>query len=119
MMVQDIIALLYLFEDKVLDKESNRIVIDMAEDKRKWNDAHGLFSTIRQKNLVAIKNENNVLEWQYSFEEICLKSIFNLTHSSMPFDPDSPHWITKNAISLSRQLEIPIEKIIDIISPKI
>ena len=45
-MVEDIIALLYLFEDKVPDKKSNKIVLELAENKAQWNNAHDVFSNL-------------------------------------------------------------------------
>lgn len=116
MMVEDIVALLYFFEDKVQDIESNNLVRDIAEDKNKWVNAHGVFSKIRERNLKAIEEKDKVKECQYCFEEVCAQSLFNLTNTDAPFDPDSPYWVIKNALSLANALNIPTERIVEIVT---
>lgn len=44
------------------------------------------------------------------------KTLFNLTRPSAPFDPDSPYWVIKNALSLAKALDIPSEKVIEIVT---
>ncbi len=40
---------------------------------------------------------------QYALEEICAKTIFNLTSPSAPYDADSAFWVLPLAISLARE----------------
>jgi len=115
--VADIQALLDLFEDKVPDKASNRLVKKFASDKAKWYEAHGLFTTIRERNLKAIKEGNKKKECQYCFEEVCAKTLYNITGSSAPFDADSPYWVIKNALSLATALGMSTEEIVNIVAP--
>ena len=116
MMIDEIKLLLDLFEDKVPDKESNRLVWQFCNEKHKWIKAHGLHRTLRDRNLKAIKQGNKIKECQYRFEEVIAKTLFNLTKPNAPFDPDSPYWVIRNALSLARALDIPVEKVVEIVA---
>ena len=54
-------------------------------------EAHALFRSIRTKTLEAERTKDAVLTAQYLFEEICAKTLYNMSISSAPFDPDSPY----------------------------
>jgi hypothetical protein len=114
--VNDIKLLLDLFEKEVPDIDSNRLVRKFCDDKARWYDAHGLFKTLRDRNLKAIKQCNKAKECQYCFEEVVAKTLYNLTRSSAPFDPDAPYWVLKNAFVLAESLNMPPEKIIELIA---
>jgi hypothetical protein len=116
MIVEEIKMLLDLFENEVPDKESNRLVKKFCDDKARWYKAHGLHSTLRDRNLKTIKQKNKAKECQYCFEEVVAKTLYNLTRSSAPFDPDSPYWVIKNALSLAVALEMPTEKVVEIVA---
>jgi hypothetical protein len=118
MIIEDIKNLLDLFADKVPDKESNRLVRKFVDDKNRWVKAHGLFTTIRERNLSAIKGEDRARKCQYRFEEACAKTLYNLTYSSAPFDADSPYWIIKNALILANELDISDDKVVSVVAPK-
>jgi len=115
--IADIQALLDLFENKVPDQKSNRLVAKFAHDKSRWYKAHGLFTTIRDRNLKAIKDGNKNKECQYYFEEVCAKTLYNVTRSSAPFDPDSPYWVIKNALVLAKKIGVPIEHVVEVVAP--
>jgi hypothetical protein len=117
MIIPEIKALLDLFEDRVPDKESNRLVWRFCNEKDKWIKAHGLHSTIRDRNLKAIKQGDKVKECQYCFEEVVAKTLFNLTRSSAPFDPDSPYWVIKNALVLAKEVGVPVQEVAEIVAP--
>lgn len=108
--------LLDFFEPHVSDKDSNRLVWKFCEEKHRWIKAHGLFTTLRDRNLKAIKEGNILKEAQYCFEEVIAKTLFNLTRSDAPFDPDSPYWVIKNALKLAQLLNLPAEKINEIVT---
>src|ERR1700676_4015226 len=74
----------------------------MAADTKRWRGAHDLFDRIRRKRLNAATKP--LLEWQYAFEEICAKTLFNLSlpPSDAPFDDDSAFWVVPFAISFAR-----------------
>src|SRR6059058_5887565 len=91
-MVEDIIALLRLFEGHASDRETHAWVAALASDRARWPDAHRVFDQVRRRTLAAIKAGDRLREGQYSFEEICLKSLYNETPAVDPFDSDSPHW---------------------------
>ena len=114
--VEEMLLLLDLFEPLVPDKESNRLVHKFCMEKHRWEKAHGLHTTIRDRTSRAEKNGNRVQQAQYLFEESIAKTLYNLTRSSAPFDPDSPYWVIKNALSLSKELEVPLQDVVDIVS---
>ncbi|WP_339074629.1 hypothetical protein [Teredinibacter turnerae] len=116
MIVDEIKSLLDLFENEVPDRESNRLVKMFCDDKSRWYKAHGLHSTLRDRSLKAIKQGDKVKESQYFFEEVIAKTLYNLTRSSAPFDPDSPYWVIKNALVLAKILDIPSERVIEIVA---
>jgi len=53
---------------------------------------------------------------QYHFEESCAKTLFNLTRSNAPFDPDAPYWVIKNVLLLAKKTGVPVEKVVEIIA---
>jgi hypothetical protein len=116
-MAEDIVALLRLFEDRVPDRETHAWVVALASNPNKWPDAHRVFDRVRDRTLAAIKAGDRLREGQYMFEEICLKSLYNESNTLAPFDSDSPHWITKCAISLARQLGIPVQEVVTVVAP--
>lgn len=116
-MESDILALLRLFETRVPDAETHASVINLAANRQGWHGAHDLFDRVRRRNLEAIRQKDHARECQYCFEEVCLKSLYNESGASAPFDSDSPHWITKNAIVLARALGIPDAEVIKVIAP--
>jgi len=119
-MVNDIQALLRLFQDHVPDSETHSWVSEIANDRKSWVKAHDLFGRVRSRNLEAIDKKDSIRQAQYCFEEICLKSLYNESGkpAPAPFDSDSPHWIIKNAITLARYLGIPDSEVINIIAPR-
>jgi hypothetical protein len=86
----------------------------MASNPTQWREAHKLFSRIRVKTLKADTANNRLLQFQYSFEELCAKTIYNIADHSEgfssaylpPFDEDSPLYVVPAAIALSRELGI-------------
>ena len=94
------------------DQSTLRELDDMALDDKKWRFAHALFSKIRGKTLRADENRDRLLQHQYSFEEICAKTLFNMSGHipgekfPHPFDEDSPFWVVPIAVSFARALGI-------------
>lgn len=113
--VEEMKSLLDLFQNEVPDRESNRLVWKFCDEKHRWVKAHGLHSTLRDRNLKAIKQANRVKGAQYCFEEVIAKTLFNLTRPTAPFDPDSPYWVIKNAIALADVLNMPSEQVVEIV----
>jgi hypothetical protein len=85
---------------------------DMASDEKKWPYAHALFSKIRNKTIRADKAKDELLQYQYSFEEICAKTLYNISghikgkEFPYPFDDDSPFWVVPLAVSFARALGV-------------
>jgi hypothetical protein len=86
----------------------------MASSPKKRREAHKLFSRIRDKTLKADKTKTRRLQIQYSFEEYCAKTLYNIADHSEgfssaylpPFDEDCPLYVVPAAIALSRELGI-------------
>ena len=85
---------------------------DMSSDDQKWRYAHALFSRIRDKTLRADKAKDELLQHQYSFEEICAKTLYNMsghikgTEFPYPFDDHSPFWVVPIALAFARALGV-------------
>src|SRR5215470_8158811 len=94
------LAPLTFFEGRCEDKDTLRKLITLANDRSRRKEAHALFSEIRQKTLAAEKRRDELALAQYAFEEICAKTLYNLTHEPAPFDPDSPFWVLPLAVDL-------------------
>jgi hypothetical protein len=78
----------------------------MAADRKQWRRAHDLFDRIRKKTLRADKENDRMLQHQYSFEEICAKTLYNLSGYPAPFDDDSPFWVLPIAVAFAHFLGI-------------
>lgn len=87
------------------DKSTLQELYEMVDQDFRWPQAHDLFTRIRMKNL-NIDQDNEILGAQYNFEEICAKTLYNLSHPPAPFDPDSPFFVIPNAIALARYFNV-------------
>jgi hypothetical protein len=100
------------FLPRCADQSTLRELDEMASDDRKWRYAHTLFGRIRDKTLRADAAQDSLLQYQYSFEEICAKTLYNMSghvHGQefpYPFDDDSPFWVIPIAVSFARALGI-------------
>jgi hypothetical protein len=99
---EDISRLLDLFSSHCTERETLDWLRSAAVDRAKWHKAHGVFGQIRSKSLNAERSGNANLAAQYLFEEICVKTLYNLSGASAPFDSDSPYWVVPNAIAFAR-----------------
>ncbi len=86
------------------DQSTMRELAEMAADSPKWRYAHDLFDRIRGKTLRADDANDHLLQHQYSFEDICAKTLFNLSEFPAPFDGDSAFWVFPIAVSFARAL---------------
>lgn len=81
----------------------------MAADPQQWRKGHDLFSAIRDKTLRADAARNVALQHQYSFEEICAKTLFNISGCAgppYPFDDDTPFWVIPIALKFAHFLGV-------------
>ena len=114
-MLKAIGLLVDLFLISSTDRETLSKLRHMLDHEEEWIQAHDLFDRIRRKTLMARRADDQDAECQYCFEEICAKSLYNLSERDYPFDEDSPYWIVPNALSLGRARGLPDKLIIDII----
>lgn len=111
--------LLELFAPRCSDRSSMDELIELLSAERaRRREAHALFDRIRHKTLDADRRGDKILQAQYSFEEACAKTIYNLSGCPAPFDADSPYWILPNAVALARVLQIDETEILRIIAPE-
>lgn len=106
------LAPLIFFEARCEDKQTLRRLIVLANDKSQRVSARGLFDAIRSKTLAAERRKDQLALAQYAFEEICAKTLYNLTNGPAPYDADSPFWVLPLAVELGRALGVadPSEK---------
>jgi hypothetical protein len=62
------------------------------------------FDQLEKKTLAAEKRDAPLALAQYAFEEICAKTLYNMTGEPAPFDPDSPFWGLPLALELGQML---------------
>lgn len=108
--------LLELFLESSSDSTTLFELLGMLSDKQQWSNAHGLFDRIRTKTLTASQLGDYATECQYCFEEICAKTLYNLSEQLDPFDEDAPYWIIPNAITLANARKISVASIINIVT---
>jgi hypothetical protein len=100
------LAPLMFFEGRCKDKETLRQLITLVNDKSRRRQAKALFDEIRRKTLAAERRNDQLALAQFAFEEICAKTLYNITREPAPFDPDSPFWVLPLALELGRMLGV-------------
>ena len=94
-----------MFAARTTDRSTLDELQRMFADRGTWHKAHDLFQRIRLKNLDASRRGDARLEAQYCFEEVCAKTLYNLTQADQRhLTPDSPYWIVPNAFATARHL---------------
>jgi hypothetical protein len=116
LLIDQLDALIALFKPFCRDTETLTELQGLLHHEKEWPKAHYLFTRIRAKTLNAIKGGDGAAEAQYYFEEVCAKTIYNLSAPKLPFDPDSPYWVIPIALKLAGVLEIDSQKIIEIVT---
>jgi hypothetical protein len=115
MILTQIRQLLDLFEPHCADSATIHELRRLIEDRGSWKKAHALFQKVRRKTLRVDHQANPASEAQYLFEEVCTKTLYNLSHEPAPFDADSPYWIVPNALVFARLLQIDTAQVVAII----
>jgi hypothetical protein len=108
--------LVEIFGARTTDRSTLDELQRMLADRGTWHKARDLFQRIRLKNLDASRRGDARLEAQYCFEEVCAKTLHNLTGRPAPFDADSPYWIVPNALATARHLGIEEREIITVVA---
>jgi len=98
------LEMLAVFESACKDVDTLGRLSKMASDRWKWAGGHSLFQDIRQKTLNAEKRGDPLAIAQYTFEEICAKTLYNLSGSTTPFDADSAFWVVPLGVALGREI---------------
>jgi hypothetical protein len=88
----------------------------MLTNHQTWSKAHDLFNEIRVKALVADRAADRKRSTQYLFEEICAKTLFNMSGTNAPFDADSPYWIIPNALAFAKCVGVSDAQVIKVIA---
>ncbi len=114
--LNDMDGLLKLLAPHCEDRTTIDALSAMLTNHRSWLKAHDLFDQIRDKTLVAERSANRKLSSQYLFEEICAKTLFNLSGSKASFDPDSPYWIIPNALAFARHVGVSDAQVIKVVA---
>ena len=114
--VTDVKKLIELFAERCKDRGTLDELAAMAADHGRWSKAHGLFDRIRQKASAAERAGDQTLTAQYLFEEICAKTLYNLSGSPAPFDADSPYWVVPNAFALARRIGVDDSEVLAVVA---
>jgi hypothetical protein len=109
---RDIGCLLDLFAPHCEDRKTIDWLRSAVDDRGKWQKAHGTLDHIRSKYLKAERSRRSPAMAQYLFEEICAKTLYNLSGRSAPFDADSPYWVVPNAIAFARHLGMKEQEVL-------
>lgn len=109
-------ALVRLLAPRCSDRTTMDALAKVIPDESSWPRAHDLFDSIRQKTLSIEHSRQTKPASQYLFEEICAKTLFNLSLPDAPFDADSPYWVVPLAIALARDVGLSDAQIIAIVA---
>lgn len=111
------LQLIWMFEDHVTDKSSMVEIKDCLEDQEFGTKrSRNIFDTVRSKTLKAERLGREDLLVQWSFEEACAKAMFNFGRPAAAYDPDAQFWVVPYAFRLAKQLELPTDRLIDLVS---
>ena len=104
--------LIQIFAARSPDRSTLDELTQTVRDHDAWPGAHDLFQKIRGKTLQCERSGDTKLGSEYKFEEVCAKTLYNLSYEPAPFDADSPYWIIPNALIAARRLGIPEKEIL-------
>ena len=100
-----IIELLDFFLPLCDDTDTMRRIRSIASDWHRWSDGHDIFDCVRIKLICAERKEDVLRSHQYSFEEVCVKTLYNLSDPPDPFDSDSGFWVLPIALQFAHVLQ--------------
>jgi hypothetical protein len=112
-MGEGITGLLRFFAPLVTDKETNELVLALADQPDRWSAGHAVFRAIRERLLGRAGVPEN--RAQYGFEESCAQAVYNAVARDgstwtrdcpPPFDPSAPFFVVPAALRLARTLGI-------------
>jgi hypothetical protein len=88
----------------------------LSSSQESWGLARDLFQRIRQKTLVVYRQNNQCSIAQYHFEEVCAKTLYNLSGLPAPYDADSISKILPSALAFCSYIGISEAQIIRVAS---
>jgi hypothetical protein len=97
------------------DRQTLEVLARVASDRALWHKGRALFEAARAKSRGQAR-ESEVLVAQFRFEEICGKTLYNLSGRPAPFDADSPYWVVPNALKLARALGVSESEVTSIVA---
>ena len=106
-----------LFAERVPDRQPLDELAELIGDRSRWHKAHALCAHVGHRMERATKMDDATRSAQCDFETACLKTLFNMTQSAAPFDPDSPYWIVPCALNFAHKVGIDESKIVRIVTP--
>ncbi|MCA9006506.1 MAG: hypothetical protein KDA70_14640 [Planctomycetaceae bacterium] len=89
------------------DKITLQILLRMSECLEPWDEAGMLYERIRKKTVSASKQNDPRATAQYKFEEICAKTLYNMSKPDSPFSDDVPFWVIPLGFRFACELELP------------
>jgi hypothetical protein len=113
--IEDMSRLVALFAPHCLECSTLDELGRMIIDHKQWSKGHDLFDRIRHKT-IADRDGDRTKSTQYLFEEVCAKTLYNLSLPSDAFDPNSPYWIVPNAFALCRALGLDDSVVLDVVA---
>src|SRR5690242_2878991 len=116
-MTDAIQKLIAVFKPHCSDCSTLMELSEVVADWKRWRASRDLFNRIRTK-VLANKPLSESLGAQYTFEELCAKTLHNISRAGPPFDEDSAYYIIPSAIESSRQLNISDSEVVRIIVPE-
>lgn len=114
LLIDQVEQLLGLFRPHCRDTETMEELRALLRNEKEWVRAHYLSTRMRTKAIQAAKNSDLKGELQFAFEEVCAKTLHNLSDSKKPFDADTPYWIIPLALKLAKVLEVDEHKVLEI-----
>ncbi|QGQ31596.1 hypothetical protein [Gimesia maris] len=102
--IREMIAYFLPFCD---DKITLQILLRMSECLEPWDEADALYERIRQKTVIARKQNASRALAQYAFEESCAKTLYNMSKPASPYYSDAPFWVIPLGFRLACALELP------------
>lgn len=98
--------MLAFFMQHCEDKGTLSELFLMSRDAETWNQGHELHGRIREKRQNAERSGNRQGQSQYTFEEYCAKTFYNLSDAMVPFAEETPFWIIPQGFRLARLLGV-------------
>jgi hypothetical protein len=91
-----VVRLLRLASDHITRPEAVREVLLIAEERRRWHEAHDAFSKVRKATLELERQKERKAPKPYALSllaELCAKVTYNASRPPAPFDYDSGWWV--------------------------